>query len=117
MKAITRKVEVEKEFYIANDGKEFEDEGECLDYENEIDIKSIEAYDENFNRIDFESATYVVIHSDEEVEFIDKICDYNGWTSNGLCEVGLFRYNCNYRFDKWEKVKVPLFLKDFVEFI
>lgn len=117
MKAITRKVEVEKEFYIASDGKEFEDEGECLDYENELNIKSIEAYDENFNRIDFEGATYVVVHSNEEINFIDEVCDYNGWTSNGLCEVGLFHYNCNYRFDKWEKVKIPNFLKDFVEFI
>ena len=117
MERITKMITREEEFFVARDGKEFDDEGECLDYENEINIKSIEAYDENFNRIDFESATYVVIHSNEELNFIDEVCDYNGWTSNGLCEVGLFRYNCNYRFDKWEKVKVPNFLKDFVEFI
>ena len=117
MKAITRKVEIEKEFYIANDGKEFDDEGECLDYENELNIKSIEAYDENFNRVDFERATYVVIHSDEELNFICEVCGYNGWTDEGLNENGLYRYNSYYRVDKWEKVKIPLFLKDFVEFI
>lgn len=117
MKRITKMITREEEFYVARDGKEFEDEYECRDYENELNIKSIEAYDEDFNRIDFDSATYVVIHSDEEVNLIDEVCDYNGWTSNGLCEVGLFRYNCNYRFDKWEKVKIPNFLKDFVEFI
>lgn len=117
MERITKMVTREEEFYVARDGKEFNDEGECLDYENELNIKSIEAYDEDFNRIDFDSATYVAIHSDEEVNFIDEVCDYNGWTSNGLCEVGLFRYNCNYRVDKWERVKIPYFLKDFVEFI
>lgn len=117
MERITKKVLREEEFYVAFDGKEFEDEYECHDYENELNIKSIEAYDKDFNRIDFDSATYVVIHSDEEVNFIDKVCDYNGWTSEGLCEVGLFRYNNNYRDDRWEKVKIPNFLKDFVEFI
>lgn len=117
MKTITKMVTREEEFYVARDGKEFDDEGECLNYENELNIKSIEAYDKDFNRINFESATYVVIHSDEEVNFIDEVCDYNGWTSEGLCEVGLFRYNWGNRYDKWEKVKIPNFLKDFVEFI
>ena len=117
MERITKIVTREEEFYVARDGKEFNDECECLDYENELNIKSIEAYDEDFNRVDFDNAEYVVIHSDEEINLIDETCEYNGWTSNGLCEVGLFRYNSNYRFDKWEKVKIPNFLKDFVEFI
>ena len=117
MERITKMVTREEEFYVARDGKEFEDEGECLDYENELNIKSIEAYDEDFNRTYFESATYVVVHSDEELNFIDEVCDYNGWTSEGLDENGLYRYNSYYRVDKWERVKIPYFLKDFVEFI
>lgn len=117
MERITKIVTREEDFFVAKDGKEFDDEVECLDYENELNIKSIEAYDENFNRTNFDSAVYVVIHSYEEMIFINEVCDYNGWTSNGLCEVGLFRYIHSYRFDKWEKVKVPYFLKDFVEFI
>ena len=117
MKTITKMVTREEEFYVARDGKEFSDEGECLDYENELNIKSIEAYDEDFNRTDFEGATYVVVHSDEELNFIDEVCDYNGWTSEGLNENGLYRYNSCYRVDKWERVQIPNFLKDFVEFI
>lgn len=117
MKTITKMVTREEEFYVARDGKEFDDRCECLDYENELNIKSIEAYDKNFNRTDFESATYVVIHSDEELTFICEVCEYNGWTYEGFCENGLYRYNCNYRFDEWERVKIPYFLKDFVEFI
>ena len=116
MKTITKMITREEEFYIAKDGKEFNDEGECLDYENELNIKSIEAYDKNFNKVDFEGAIYVVIRSDEEMNFIDEVCDYNGWTSEGLCELGLFRFNSDYRVDKWEKVKIPNFLKDLVEF-
>lgn len=117
MKRITKMVTREEEFYVARDGKEFDDEEECLNYENELNIKFIEAYDEDFNRTYFDSATYVVIYSDEEINLIRKVCNYNGWTSEGLNESGLYRYNCNYRNDKWEKVKIPYFLKDFVEFI
>ena len=117
MERITKMVTREEEFYVARDGKEFKDEDECLDYENELNIKSIEAYDEDFNRTDYENAAYIVIHSDEELNFICEVCEYNGWTSEGFCENGLYRYNSYYRVDKWEKVKIPYFLKDFVEFI
>lgn len=117
MKTITRKVMLEKEYYIARDGKEFTDEDDCLNYENELNIKSIEAYDEDFNRVDFESATYVVIHSDEELDFICEVCDYNCWTVEGLNGYGLYRYNSHYTSEKWERVKFPYFLKDFIEFI
>ena len=117
MKKITKIVTREEDLFIARDGKEFNDEGECLDYENELNIKSIEAYDKNFNKVDFERATYVVIHSDEELNLITEVCDYNGLISEGLCEVGLFRFNYDYRINKWEKVKIPYFLKDFIEFI
>ena len=117
MKTITRKVLREEEFYIAKDGKEFDDEGECLDYENELNINAIEAYDDDFNRTSFEGASYVVVHSDEELNFICEVCEYNDWNSEGLNENGLYRYNSYYRVDNWEKVKIPLFLKDFIEFI
>lgn len=117
MKKITKIVSREEDFFIARDGKEFEDEDECLWYENELNIEAIEAYDKNFNKVDFERATYVVIHSDEELNLITEVCDYNGLTSKGLCEVGLFRFNYDCGIDKWEKVKIPYFLKDFVEFI
>lgn len=116
MEKITRKVLREEDIYIARDGKEFDNEGECLDYENELNIKSIEAYDEKFNRIDFEGASYVVVHSDEELNFICEVCDYNGWTCEGLNENGLYHYVSHYMGDKWERVKIPYFLKDLIEF-
>lgn len=116
MEKITREVLREEEIYIARDGKEFNDEGECLDYENELNINSIEAYDENFNKASFEGAIYVVVHSDEELNFICEVCDYNGWTCDGLNENGLYRYNSHYMGDRWERVKIPYFLKDLIEF-
>lgn len=117
MKTIIRKVEVEKEFYIANDGTEFEDEYKCTAYDMELLCKSFETYDEDFNRIEFESAQYVVVHSDEELDNIKKVCKFNGWVFDGLIEKGLYRYDSSWRFDRWEKVRIPLFLKDFIEFI
>ncbi len=117
MKKIIKKVEVEKEFYIANDGTEFEDEEECVAYDMNFLCQNFETYDEDFNKINFESATYVVIHSDEELDDIERVCEFNGWTYDGLTETGLFRYNSSYRHDYWERVRVPLSLKDFIDFI
>lgn len=117
MKTITRKVEIEKEFYIAKDGKEFEDEYECVAYDMKLLCDSFETYDEDFNKIEFESAKYIVVHSDEELDNIDKVCDFNGWTCDGLTETGLYRYDSSWRTDRWEKVCIPIFLKDFIEFI
>lgn len=117
MKTVVRKVEVEKEFYIANDGTEFEDEYECITYDMELLCKSFETYNKDFDRIDFESAKYIVIHSEEELDNIAKVCEYNGWTVDGLEETGLYRYDNSWRYDRWEKVRIPAFLKDFIEFI
>lgn len=117
MERITKKVLREEEFYVAFNGKEFDNEEECRNYENKLNINFIETYDENFNRIDFDSATYVVIHSEADLYLVREVCDYNSWTSNGLCEVGLFRYDNSFMRNRWEKVKIPNFLKDFIEFI
>lgn len=117
MKKITKIVTREEDLFIARDGKEFEDEDECLWYENELNIEDIEAYDENFDRVSFDRASYVVVHSDEELNFITEVCGYNGWSSEGFCGKGLYRYSCNRWGEDWEKVKIPYFLKDFIEFI
>lgn len=117
MKIITKTVTREEDFFVAKDGKEFENAVDCLDYENELNIETVEAYDENFNRTSFEGASYVVVHSDEELNSITELCGYNGWSSEGFCGKGLYRYSCNKWGEGWEKVKIPHFLKDFIEFI
>lgn len=117
MEAFTKKVLKEVEFYRAFDGKEFERDDECIDYEMSLKMESIEAYDEDFEKTEFEGAKYVVVHSEEELNLIDEICDYNGWTSDGICEVGLYQYSNDRYYDRWEKVKIPKALLPFVEVI
>lgn len=117
MKTIIRKVEIEKEFYVANDGTEFEDEYECVAYDIGLLYKNFEAYDEYFNRVDLGSAVYLVVHSNEELDDIKKVCIFNGWTCEGLIEVGLYKYNGDYEEEFWEKIRIPIALKDFIEFI
>jgi hypothetical protein len=117
MEAFTKKVLKEVEFYRAFDGKEFERDDECIDYEMTLKMQSIEAYDEDFERMEFEGAKYVVVHSEEEIDLIEEICDYNGWIYEGIDSVGLFRYNGERYWDRWEKVKIPHFLMPFVKLI
>ena len=117
MKTITRKIEIEKEFYVANDGTEFEDECECVAYDMGLLYKSFEAYDEDFNRVDLVSAEYLVVHSNEELVNIKNVCIFNDLIYEGLIETGLYKYNGDYGEECWEKIRIPIALKDFIEFI
>ena len=117
MKTITKKIEIEKEFYIADDGTEFEDEYECVAYDMELLCKNLEAYDENFNRVDLGSAEYLVVHCNDELDDIKKVCNFNGWTYYGLIEAGLYKYNNFYSKECWEKIRIPVSLQDSIEFI
>ena len=117
MEAFTKKVLKEVELYKAFDGKEFERDDECIDYEMSLKMESIEAYNEDFERTEFEGAKYVVVHSEEDIDLIEEICDYNGWTYEGINSIGLYRYSNDRYYDRWEKVKIPGTLLPFVEII
>lgn len=117
MEAFTKKVLKEVEFYRAFDGKEFERDDECIDYEMSLKMQSIEAYDEDFLRTEFEGAEYVVVRSEEDIDLIEEICDYNGWTYEGINSIGLYRYSNDRYYDRWEKVKIRGELLPFVEII
>ena len=93
----------EVEFYRAFDGKEFESEYDCIDYEKNLKMQTIEAYDENFERMEFEGSKYVVVHSEEEIDLIEEICDYNGWTYEGIDSIGLYCYDYSryYHKNQW----------------
>lgn len=79
-----------KTLYIADDGKQFEDEYECINYEFDIlhpHLKTIELYNGNNEKLTdpldedtYSSFTKIIIHSEEEL--IDLYCaaDYTGFT-------------------------------------
>lgn len=79
-----------KTLYIADDGKKFENEYECCNYEFGIShphLKTIELYDRHgkklTNPLDDETYfnfTKIIIHSEEELTDLYDAADYTGFT-------------------------------------
>ena len=118
-----------KTIYIADDGKEFEDENECLEYENlksektKNFLNAIHAFDEGGQEIkidlnnissvyDIENmirkTIYVTFDSLEARMFFDKQQEYFGYKPIHECvdheyeNDDVFIYNSN---DEWESAK------------
>lgn len=88
-----RKMTVEKEIYIAPDGKEFDDEVECEEYELRLTEKSIRMYDYQLHKTDeLDSCMYVKLSSLAEVNAFLKCCAYYGISSKGIENPGLYMY-------------------------
>lgn len=79
-----------KTVYIADDGKKFEDEYECRNYEFCIShphLKTIELYDRHGKKLTnpLDDKTYfnftkIIIHSEEELTDLYNAADYTGFT-------------------------------------
>ncbi len=79
-----------KTLYIADDGKKFENEYECCNYEFGIShphLKTIELYDRHgkklTNPLDDETYfnfTKIIVHSEEELADLHDAADYTGFT-------------------------------------
>ena len=109
----------EKTIYIAFDGKEFEDEYDCREYELSENAKNIGddllMYDENgkqmfitqsdcnYNRID-----YVIFKSKPAYDCFALWMDYYGYTCPNEEEVKSNNYKCSYyydyEYDKWRDI-------------
>lgn len=76
--------------YIADDGKQFEDEYECINYEFCIShphLKTIELYDRNDEKLTnpldedtYFNLTKIVVHSGEELMDLYDAADYAGFS-------------------------------------
>lgn len=76
--------------YIADDGKQFEDKYECINYEFDIlhpHLKTIELYNGNNEKLTdpldddtYSSLTKIIIHSEEELIDLYDAADYTGFT-------------------------------------
>lgn len=79
-----------KTVYIADDGKKFEDEYECRNYEFCIShphLKTIELYDRHGKKLTnplngetYFNFTKIIIHSEEELTDLYNAADYTGFT-------------------------------------
>lgn len=95
-----------KTIYIADDGKQFEDEYECKNHEFEIlhpNLKTIEFYDSDglalLNVMDeytYDICTKVVVHSNEEITDLHEVADYFGYCGYfDITDVGEWTYDEN----------------------
>lgn len=105
--------------YLADDGKEFDDEDECLEYERRQkakDFYGFKCYDKNGNPLDFRKYLGDMDEFAWDVKCV-KVDDIKGWNDfenfckddcdvyfdNGLddiCEKGLYYYDEDH--DYWE---------------
>lgn len=98
--------------YIAEDGKQFYDEDECIQYERERvysgvnsaikgltpDGKPLAFSDPNF----CDSATSVYLASEKAVEVFKKRCDNEGINNSGIDEPGVYVWNdCDYPLENY----------------
>ena len=78
-----------KVIYIADDGKEFTDEYECLEYEWKLNhpyLKDVCCYDENNNKLDnilseetYYMAEKVVVLNENVLKDFQELADYTGY--------------------------------------
>ena len=107
----------EKTIYIAFDGKEFEDEYDCREYESkELQDKygkDLLVYDNKNNELipisdDYrlsQDSAYVICKSKEALNYINKTFDYNG--VNNIDYNGNFPASFYYDFntDEWKEIE------------
>lgn len=93
MKTETRKVTVEQEVYIAEDGTEFEDLDECEAYETRLIGKHLIMYTFAHDPTDsVEDCWYVKLDTREAVSDFISLCRYEEVSPEGLQEPGVYMY-------------------------
>lgn len=87
--------------YKAKDGKIFNDEWECENYENDLECQELAdtLFWWNSNREpipvskDADNLYYFYIKSEKAIDFMDSICYSNGWSYDELEENGMYYWS------------------------
>lgn len=101
--------------YIADDGKEFDNEFECKHYEwilNHPHLKSIKCYDKDGNKLKdiMEEVTYcfcckIVVPTDEAAKELNDLAEYTGFCYySHITEAGTWKYEENGADGRFVKV-------------
>lgn len=99
MRTEIRKVTVEQEVYIANDGREFTDEDECTDYEFNLVEKTLTYYDIECQKTDDVHKCMIInLITDSDVENFKLVCDVCDIPVEGIGGPGLYIYN-EYKYE------------------
>lgn len=93
MKVKTKKIIIEQEVYIADDGKEFDDEDDCRGYEMSLVAARLIMY--THKRVRTNSVTncwYAKLDTDEDVSSFINLCEFDGVSHKGIDKAGLYMY-------------------------
>ena len=107
---------IEKTIYVAFDGKEFDDEGDCREYELNTKLKDIGddllLYDKNGKKIEkidnqllAESIDYIVIKSEKAYEYFVEQMDYIGLNYPDYYNSPICSYYYDYDENEWINIE------------
>ena len=106
----------EKTIYIAFNGKEFDDEGDCREYELNTKLKDIGddllLYDKNGKKIEkidnqllAESIDYIVVKSEKAYEYFVEQMDYFGLNYPDYYNSPICSYYYDYDENEWINIE------------
>lgn len=93
MRTETRQRVIEEEVYIADDGKEFDDEDDCKAYEVTKACENLKMY--NYSGIktnNVENCWYVKLDTFTDTMTFIEICSYDGVSHKGIDGPGVYMY-------------------------
>ena len=110
------KTMTEKTIYIAFNGKEFDDEGDCREYELNTKLKDIGddllLYDKNGKKIEkidnqllAESIDYIVVKSEKAYEYFVEQMDYFGLNYPDYYNSPICSYYYDYDENEWINIE------------
>ena len=93
MKVEIKKITVEQEVYISEDGKEFDSSDDCEAYEYRLIGKKLKMYThlgKPTNTV--EDCLYVNLDSSESISSFVNLCKFDGISYNGIDKQGVYLY-------------------------
>lgn len=93
MKIDYREVTIKKPVYIADDGKEFDNEEDCMDHEFDIFNESFRCFNSKYEKSNVETCAFVDVPTEKSVKHFIKVCDTLGITADGVDKPGIFMYS------------------------
>ena len=93
MRTETRQIMIEEEVYIADDGKEFDDEDDCIAYEITRSCEKIKMRDYRWAQTDdVENCQTVKLDNLDEIKSFIELCKYSGVSHKGIEAPGVYLY-------------------------
>lgn len=93
MKTEYREVTIQRPAYVSDDGKEFVDKEECLQYEFKLLTQSLKCYDRNYNKAEVDDCIFINLITDEDVKNFIFASDILGTVTDGIDGPGLYMFD------------------------